>query len=93
MTDAGLAEIEKAKGNDRWENAYTSREPPIMPDDLLDELKSNMVAHDNFMAFPNSARFMYIHWVNEAKREATRDRRIRRVVERAAENKKPGIDM
>ena len=45
------------------------------------------------MAFPNSVRFMYIHWVNEAKREATRDRRIRRVVERAAENKKPGIDM
>jgi len=93
MTDAGLTEIVKAKGNGRWEAAYTSREPPLMPDDLLEELKSNMVAHDNFKAFPNSARFMYIHWVNEARRESTRARRIRRVVERAAENKKSGIDM
>jgi len=64
-----------------------------VPDDLLDELKSNMVAHDNFKAFPNSAKFMYIHWMNEARRESTRARRIRRVVERAAENKKSGIGM
>jgi len=28
MTDAGLTEIVKAKGNGRWEAAYTSREPP-----------------------------------------------------------------
>ena len=93
MTDAGLAEIEKAKGNGKWDSAYTSKEVPTMPDDLLDALKSNMVAHDNFTGFPNSARFMYIHWINDAKRDATRARRIKRVVERSAENKKPGIDM
>ena len=93
MTDAGLAEVEKAKKNGRWEAAYSSKDLPIMPDDLHDALKQNKVAHDNFIAFPNSARFMYIGWVNDAKRDATRVRRIKRVVERSVENKKPGIDM
>lgn len=93
MTEAGLAEVEKAKENGRWEAAYASKEPTRMPDDLLDALKSNKVAHDNFTAFPNSSRLMYIRWVNEAKRESTRARRIKRVVERSVKNKKPGITM
>ncbi|MFA9496742.1 MAG: YdeI family protein [Candidatus Bathyarchaeota archaeon] len=93
MTGTGLAEVEKAKMNGRWESAYSLKDTPTMPDDLLEALKSNKVAHDNFSAFPNSARFMYIHWINDAKRDSTRARRINRVVERAAENRKPGIDM
>ena len=93
MTGTGLAEVEKAKMNGRWEAAYSSKDTPTMPYDLLEALKSNKVAHDNFSAFPNSARFMYIHWINDAKRDSTRARRINRVVERAAENRKPGIDM
>lgn len=93
MTDAGLAEIERAKENGMWEAAYAPKEPTIISDELLDALKLNMVANDNFWAFPNSARLMYVHWVNKAKRESTRARRIKRVVKRAEENKKPGIDM
>jgi uncharacterized protein YdeI (YjbR/CyaY-like superfamily) len=93
MTGAGLRAVEEAKSNGRWENAYTSREPPEMPGDLLEALKGSPEAHRNFMGFPNSARFMYIHWINDAKRAETRARRIRRVVERAEQDKKPGIDM
>ncbi len=93
MTGAGLAEVEKAKENGRWEAAYSSKDTPTMPDDLLEALNLNKTAHDNFMAFPNSARFMYIHWINDAKRDSTRARRINRVVERAEANRKPGIDM
>jgi uncharacterized protein YdeI (YjbR/CyaY-like superfamily) len=85
--------VEKARVNGRWEAAYSSKELPTMPDDLRDAFKQNKVAHDNFKAFPNSARFMYIAWVNDAKRESTRVRRIKRVIERSEENKKPGIDM
>jgi uncharacterized protein YdeI (YjbR/CyaY-like superfamily) len=93
MTEAGLRAVEEAKSNGRWEKAYTSREPPEMPGDLLEALKESPEAHRNFMGFPNSARFMYIHWINDAKRAETRVRRIKRVVERATQNKKPGIDM
>lgn len=93
MTGEGLRAIEEAKSNGRWDKAYTSREPPETPDDLLEALKGNPEAHRNFMGFPNSARFMYIHWINDAKRVETRARRIKRVVERAEQNKKPGIDI
>ena len=93
MTGAGLRAVEEAKSNGRWEKAYTFREPPETPDDLLEALKESPEAHRNFMGFPNSARFMYIHWINDAKRAETRARRIKRVVERAEQNKRPGIDM
>jgi len=93
MTEAGLEAVTEAKRNGRWENAYTSREAPEMPDDLLKALEKHPEAHRNFMEFSNSARFMYIHYVNEAKRAETRARRIRRVVMRAEQDKKPGIDM
>jgi uncharacterized protein YdeI (YjbR/CyaY-like superfamily) len=93
MAKAGLRVVEEAKSNGRWEEAYTSREPPEMPDDLLKALKQNPEAYKNFSGFPNSARFMYVHWINEAKKAETRTRRIKRVVERAKQNKKPGIDM
>ena len=93
MTEAGLKAVEEAKNNGRWDNAYTSKEPPEMPDDLLEALKKSPEAHRNFMSFPNSARFMYVHWINDAKKDETRARRITRVVERAKQGKKPGIDI
>ena len=93
MAEAGLKAVEEAKRNGRWDRAYTSREPPTMPDDLLEALREDPEAHGNFVGFPNSARFMYVHWINEAKRPETRARRISRVVERARRNQRPGIDM
>ena len=93
MTEAGLRAVEEAKSNGKWEKAYTSREPPEMPGDLLEALKESPEAYRNFMGFPNSARLMYIHYINDAKRAETRARRIRRVVERAEQDKRPGIDM
>ena len=93
MMPSGLAEVEKAKENGRWEAAYSSKRIPIMSEEMLEALKSNKVAYENFTAFPDSARLMYIHWVNDAKRAETKTRRIGRVVERAAQNKKQGIDM
>jgi uncharacterized protein YdeI (YjbR/CyaY-like superfamily) len=93
MMPSGLAEVEKAKENGRWEAAYSSKRIPTMSEEMLAALKSNKVAYENFTAFPDSARLMYIHWVNDAKRTETKTRRIGKVVERAMQNKKPGIDM
>ncbi len=93
MTEAGLRAVEEAKSNGRWEKAYSSREPPETPGDPLEALKDSPEAPRSIMGFPNSARFMYIHWINDAKRAETRARRIKRVVERATQNKRPGIDM
>jgi uncharacterized protein YdeI (YjbR/CyaY-like superfamily) len=89
MVEAGYAEVEKARGNGMWESAYTSREPPEVPDDLIEALMGDEEAWANWEAFSNSVRLMYTRWVLDAKREATRARRISEVVRRAAGNIKP----
>jgi uncharacterized protein YdeI (YjbR/CyaY-like superfamily) len=93
MTAFGIAEVEKAKENGRWEAAYSSKRVLTMSDAMLHALKSNKVAYENFIVFPDSVRLMYIQWVNDAKRDETKTRRIGKVVERAEQNKRPGIDM
>ena len=94
MTPAGLKTVEKAKKNGRWEKAYSSSRGAIdMPKDLIEALVKNKTAQENFESFPPSARFMYIHWINEAKKQDTRKRRIHTVVIRSEKNLRPGIDL
>jgi uncharacterized protein YdeI (YjbR/CyaY-like superfamily) len=93
MTPAGLISVEDAKRSGRWDNAYSSKGVVETPDDLNNALIENQVAFDNFNSFPPYARFMYIHWINEAKRSSTRKRRIIKVVDRSKKNQKPGIDL
>jgi uncharacterized protein YdeI (YjbR/CyaY-like superfamily) len=94
MTQAGLKAVEEAKKNGRWDKAYsTSRGAAEVPDDLIEALYKNQAAHENFESFPPYARFMYIHWINEAKRQDTRERRINTVVYRSEKNLKPGTDL
>ncbi len=93
MTEAGYAEVEKAKSNGMWESAYTSRVAPEVPEDLIEALREDEEAWSNWEAFSNSVKLMYTRWVLDAKREETRSRRISKVVERSAQNIRPGIDM
>jgi uncharacterized protein YdeI (YjbR/CyaY-like superfamily) len=94
MTPAGLKTVERAKQNGRWDKAYSSSRSVVdMPKDLIDALKKNKIAHKNFESFPPSARFMYVYWVNEAKRQDTRQRRIYTVVDRSQKNLRPGINL
>jgi len=94
MTPAGLKAVEEARRNGRWDKASSSsRDAVDVPDDLLMALKESKDALENHESFPPSARFMYIYWVNEAKRQDTRERRIYTVVDRAGRNLRPGIDL
>ncbi len=90
MTEAGMRKIEEAKRNGRWEAAYTSAVPPVVPPDLREALDQEAEAGANFDRFSNSDRLMYVAWVEGAKKPATRAGRIRQVVSRAGENLRPG---
>ena len=91
MTPAGMAKIEEAKKNGFWDTAYTNRKEAAMPPDLIKALKADTTAWINFFNFANSYRNTYIGWINDAKREDTRERRIAEVVKRSRMNIKPGI--
>ena len=94
MTPLGLRTIDAAKQNGRWDKTYSSSRGVVdVPKDLIEALHKNKTAQENFESFPPSARFMYNHWINEAKRQDTRERRIYTVVERSEKNLRPGIDL
>ena len=63
-----------------------------MPRDLAAALRANPLAASYFSAWGISYQTSCIHWVLDARKDETRARRIRRVVERAAQNRRPGID-
>jgi len=60
-----------------------------VPDDFQKALKSEKKAFDNFSNLAPSYRVMYIYWVNSAKKEETRKRRIAKAIRLLKENKKP----
>ena len=88
MTTAGLAKIEAARKSGCWDRAYTNKIKNEMPADLKQALMKEGGAWDNFQRFANSYRNMYIGWVNDAKTDETRQKRIQKVVEQASKNRK-----
>ena len=59
-----------------------------VPDDLAASLAENPAAAAAFAAFSPSHRREYIEWITEAKREATREKRLAQTVEWLADGKK-----
>ena len=59
---------------------------PDMPDELLEKLKENKTAFNNFRNFPVSTRRLFLRWIDNAKREETRSRRIEKILELAEKN-------
>ena len=88
MTPAGLAKIEEAKKTGMWDSAYTNKTKDVIPLDLKEALMKDNKAWDNFQNFANSYRNMYIGWVNNAKTAETRAKRIEKIVNQSAQNKK-----
>lgn len=60
---------------------------PEVPAELAIALKKNKTAQKIFKEFSPSAQREYIEWINEAKREETRQKRIVQAVEQIAEGK------
>ena len=89
MTSSGMAAIQAAKENGNWDNAYATREEWEIPADLEKALAENKEAWEIFHQFSNSHRNPYIYWVNDAKTQATRQKRIAGVITRITAPKKP----
>ena len=91
MTPFGLKKIDAAKKNGQWKKACSSTRKIEMLSELERALKVNDTAWLNFNNFADSYKNMYIGWVSAAKRETTRQRRIKEVVRRSERNQKPGM--
>ena len=89
MTPAGLAAVEAAKASGEWEAASAREDATTVPDDLAAALRAAGV-EETFRGMPPSQRKMYLYWVNDARREETRTRRIAETVRRVREGRRPG---
>ncbi|HTK61791.1 MAG TPA: YdeI/OmpD-associated family protein [Pseudonocardia sp.] len=84
MHPAGLAEVERAKGDGRWEAAYPGQADIEVPDDLAAALGSDPRAAAMFEILTKQNRYAVLLRVHSAKRADTRERRITQFVEMLA---------
>ena len=83
--ESGLKSIEIAKQNGSW-TALDSVENGIIPKNLENAFNKNPVAFKNYQNFAPSYRKSYLYWLNQAKREETRKKRITQIIELCANN-------
>ena len=78
---AGLAEVERAQADGRWEAAYESQRNIKVPDDLQRELDARPRAQAFFAALSSQNRYAILYRLQDAKRPETRARRLAKFVE------------
>ncbi len=79
MHESGFKVIEIAKKNGSW-TALDDVENEIIPEDLKASFNKNPRALENFQNFTRGQRKSYLYWLNQAKREETRQKRITEIV-------------
>lgn len=77
---AGLREIERAKGDGRWEAAYDSAGKATVPSDLRAALEGNAGAAAFFETLDGRSRYAVLFRIQTAKKAETRARRISQFV-------------
>lgn len=76
MEPAGLAQVEAAKTDGRWELAYPGPRAAAVPEDLRRELEQDPVAATFFAGLSSQNRYAILYRLQEAKRPETRARRL-----------------
>ena len=81
MRPQGLAEVERARADGRWEAAYHGQRTATVPEDLQRELDADRIAAAAFAALDARNRYSIIWRLNDAKRPETRARRLARFLD------------
>jgi uncharacterized protein YdeI (YjbR/CyaY-like superfamily) len=80
MRPAGLAEVERAKADGRWDAAYAGQRSMGIPDDLQRELDTRPQAAAFFAGLSSQNRYSILYRLQDAKRPETRARRLAKFV-------------
>ncbi|MFJ2564126.1 YdeI family protein [Streptomyces sp. NPDC088770] len=88
MQPPGIAEVERAKRDGRWEAAYAGAKSATVPDDLARALEANPAAAEFFQTLDSQNRYSILYRVQDAKKPETRARRIEKYVGMLANHEK-----
>ncbi len=80
MQPAGLAEVERAKRDGRWEAAYEPQSSATVPEDLREALAQDPQARAFFETLTGANRYAILYRIGESKRPKTRADRIAKFV-------------
>lgn len=80
MQPPGIAEVERAKADGRWEAAYAGSATIEVPADLAAALKAEPEAQAMFEKLTRQNRYAVLYQIETAKRAETRQRRIEKFV-------------
>jgi uncharacterized protein YdeI (YjbR/CyaY-like superfamily) len=80
MRPAGLAQVEAARADGRWDAAYEGQRCAEVPEDLRAELAARPAAARFFESLDSRNRYAILYRLGEAKRPQTRERRLRKFV-------------
>ncbi|MFI8377970.1 YdeI family protein [Leeuwenhoekiella sp. NPDC079379] len=84
---SGHKAIITAKDNGSW-TALDNVEEGIIPEDLQVAFTNNPEAFDNYQNFAKGYQKSYLYWLNQAKRQDTRHKRINEIINLCFNNKK-----
>jgi uncharacterized protein YdeI (YjbR/CyaY-like superfamily) len=88
MRPAGLAEVERAKADGRWDAAYDSPTTASVPEDLARALDAAGL-REEFAGLDSRNRYAILHAVQTAKKLETRARRIEKYVDMLVAGERP----
>ena len=87
MRPAGLAAVEAARADGRWERAYAGSADITVPDDLAAALAAQPAAQREFEALDGANRYAVLWRVHTAASDTTRANRITTLVQMLAEGR------
>lgn len=88
MQPSGLAEVDAARQDGRWERAYDGARTAELPQDFLDAVHRNPDAERALEQLDRTNRYAIFYRIQAAKRPETRERRISQFVDMLARGEK-----
>jgi uncharacterized protein YdeI (YjbR/CyaY-like superfamily) len=80
MRAAGMAEVQRAEADGRWDAAYEGQKDSVVPADLQRELERRPKARASFAELSAQNRYSIIYRLKDAKKTETRARRLAKFV-------------
>ena len=85
MQESGLMKIENAKKDGSW-TLLDDVENLVVPKELQQAFDNNQLAFKHYKAFSKTYRKSYLYWLNQAKRQETREKRIKEIIDLCERN-------
>ena len=87
MHPAGLAQVEAAKADGRWEAAYPAQSQARVPEDFQRALDASPAAKEFFETLTGSTRYAFLYRLHDVRKPEARAKRIATYIELLSEGR------